>query len=271
MKQEGRKHDSGKTRLELLPPFATEQVGRILTAGAKKYGDRNWENGMAFSRIIGAMKRHLLAIERGEDYDIGEGGDGELHSAHLLCEAMFLTEYYKIFPQGDDRKPIALRRFRIGLDIDDVLADFCGAYCARFGLDLPDTWTFDPLFKERYAELCKDEPFFMDMRPKGSMDNLRFEPVCYITSRGCPKEWTERWLVANGFPPVPVYHSGIGGSKVEIAKRENLDIFVDDNYDNFVDLTEAGIFTYLYTATHNLRYEVGHRRIYGLSQILSDA
>lgn len=267
MKQEGMKFDSEKTRLELIAPYATEQMGKILTSGAKKYGDRNWEKGMAFSRIIGAIKRHTLAIERGEDFD---KESGLLHSAHVLCESMFLTEYYKIFPQGDDRMPMSLRKYRVGLDIDDVIADFCGAYCERFGLERPKTWNFDPAFMERYTELCKDESFFRDIKPLENMASLKFEPVCYITSRGCPKKWTEKWIVANGFPPAPVHCPGVDGSKVDIARNERLDIFVDDRYDNFAELTNAGIFTYLYTRAHNERYNVGHRRIHSLAEIFAD-
>jgi hypothetical protein len=156
---------------------------------------------------------------------------------------------------------------RIGLDIDDVLADFCGEYCKRYGLERPKTWRFDPLFSERYAELCNDESFFLDMPALESMDKLRFEPVCYITSRACPKEWTERWLAKNGFPPAPVYCPGPDASKVDIAKAERLDIFVDDRFDNFVELTRAGVFTYLYSQPHNARYNVGHRRINSLAEL----
>jgi len=267
MSGNGSKFDDGKPMYNLVSPFAHEQLARVLTNGAVKYGAENWKQGIAFSRIIAACERHLAAIKRGEDYDIGPKGDGLLHSAHLMCEAMFLTEFYKIFPQGDDRAIDALKAYRIGLDIDDVLADFCGEYCKRYGLERPKTWTFDPLFAERYAELCNDESFFLDMPALESMDKLRFEPVCYITSRACPKEWTERWLAKNGFPPAPVYCPGPDSSKVDIAKAERLDIFVDDRFDNFAELTKAGVFTYLYSQPHNARYNVGHRRINSLAEL----
>lgn len=264
---EGLKFDGKKTMHELVPPFAQEQYAKVLTFGAQKYAPHNWEKGIEWSRIIGAIKRHTLAIERGEDYD---PETGLLHSAHLMCEAGFLTEFYKIFPQGDDRFIPAIRGYRIGLDIDDVLADFVGSYCERYGMERPKTWNFDPQFMERYAELCKDESFFSDMKPLVSMNDLPFEPVCYITSRGCPKEWTEAWLSANGFPPAPVHYSGIEGSKVEIAKKERLNIFIDDRFENFAELTNAGIFTYLMDAPHNYRYDVGHRRLHSLTEIFQN-
>ena len=261
---EGLKFDTKKTMHELVPPFAQEQYAKVLTFGAQKYAPHNWEKGIEWSRIIGACKRHLLAIERGEDYD---PETGLLHSAHLMCEAGFLTEFYKIFPQGDDRFIPAIRGYRIGLDIDDVLADFVGAYCERYGMDRPKAWMFDPKFGERYKELIADNDFWLSMKRLCDPDSLPFEPVCYVTSRGCPKELTERWLALNGFPPVPVHCVGIDGSKVEILKKEKVDIFVDDRFENFAETTRAGIFTFLFDAPHNRRYSVGHRRLYALQQI----
>ena len=192
--KEGIKLDAGKTRYELMSPMAMEKLARVLTRGAAKYEDHNWRNGITFTRLIGAMNRHLAAIERGEDYDIGEGGDGDFHVAHLLCEAMFLLESYETHPEFDDRYIPALKPRRIGLDIDDVLADFVGAYCARYGMERPKWWGFDYKFGDRYAELVEDKDFWLNMPVRTNPDNIPFEPVCYITNRGCDKEWTEEWL-----------------------------------------------------------------------------
>ena len=264
---EGLKFDGKKTMHELVPPYAQEQYAKVLTFGAQKYAPHNWEKGIEWSRIIGAIKRHTLAIERGEDYD---PETGLLHSAHLMCEAGFLTEFYKVFPQGDNRFIPELRGYRVGLDIDDVLADFCGAYCERFDMERPKFWNFDSLFSERYAELMKDRDFWMNINPLCTPDSLPFEPVCYITSRGVAKEITEEWLRVNGFPPAPVHYSGMEGSKVDIAKSEKLDIFVDDRFENFAEMNNAGIFTFLFDAPHNKRYRVGHKRIKSLSDIFAN-
>lgn len=59
--KEGVKFDSGKLRMDLLPTDALEALARILTDGADKYGARNWEKGMAWSRPYAALLRHLLA------------------------------------------------------------------------------------------------------------------------------------------------------------------------------------------------------------------
>jgi len=89
--EKGIRYDQGKLRYDLVQPWAHEQMIKILTAGSIKYAPRNWEKGMAWSKVIASLKRHLAEIEKGEDYDLETG---ELHAAHLACNAHFLTAYY---------------------------------------------------------------------------------------------------------------------------------------------------------------------------------
>jgi len=262
----GLRFNAGKTRHDLVPAFAQEQYARVLTKGAEKYAEHNWELGMKWSKVIASLKRHTLAVERGEDYD---SETGILHSAHIMCNAAFLTEYYKIYPQGDDRPNWYMQGHRVGLDIDDVLSDFCAAFCARFSLPIPHSWNFNRTMHKKFAEVLPDKDFWLSLPVKTPPDSMKFEPACYITSRSIPKEWTEEWLDTNGFPASPVYQVGIDGSKVECAKLAGIDYFIDDRFENFVELNKAGIFTYLFDAPHNQRYEVGHRRIYSVNDIIS--
>src|SRR5687768_17425193 len=64
------KFDTSKPRMELIPAIPQIEYAKVLTFGAKKYGDDNWRlgTGLIWSRIIGAMERHLYAIKNGEDY-----------------------------------------------------------------------------------------------------------------------------------------------------------------------------------------------------------
>lgn len=88
--EHGRKDDKDKLPLELLSPYALESIAVVLQHGAKRYGARNWEKGLNFSRIAGAALRHLVALLKGEAIDPDSG----LHHAHhLACEAMFLSHY----------------------------------------------------------------------------------------------------------------------------------------------------------------------------------
>ena len=261
----GKRFNQGKTRHDLTPAFAQEQYARVLTAGANKYGDDNWRQGMSWSKVIASMKRHINAFESGEDFD---PETGILHVAHVMCNAAFLAEYYKIFPQGDDRKHRYLSPPRIGLDIDEVIADWTGHWSRRHNRSIPEWWNFDKNIKKKFDELKDDKDFWLTIPVKTSPSDIPFEPCCYITSRNIPQEWTETWIEDMGFPTVPVITVGHNESKKDAAIEMGVDIFVDDRYENFVELHNAGICCLLFDAKHNKRYNVGYKRITSLSEIL---
>lgn len=253
----GIRYDVNKVRYDLLPPIAINELSRVLTFGAKKYAPNNWQKGMNWSRVIGSLKRHLAAIEKGEDFD---PETGLLHSAHVMCNAAFLTEYYKIFPQGDDRATFVKPKPRVGIDIDDVLADFLGAYCDRYKKERPSAWMFDREWEKRYEEIIADPDFYLELRPIIKPNELPFEPVVYITSRDERlKTKTLQWLFDyNNYPVAPVVFTK---DKLPACKEHKVDVFIDDKFDTFHNLNCNGVFCYLFDTSHNQRYNVGHRRI----------
>lgn len=263
-KGEGARHNAGKVRFDLLPANAMLQTARVFSMGAEKYGDRNWELGMDWSKVTASLERHLQAFKRGEDYD---KESGELHMAHVVANALFLLEYYKIYPQGDDRPHSYLAPPKIALDIDGVLADFCAAYDAKFGKGehgyAADTtvWDFDYSLGEKMRQVKDDEEFWLTMPRLVNPSDLKFEPVAYVSARSIPEDFTRKWLVANGFPAVPVYHTK---DKAETLKSLGVDIFVDDSFQQFQAMNRAGICTYLMDAPYNRRYDVGFKRLISL-------
>lgn len=98
--QVGIKHDSAKMRMDLIPVSAVEALAEVLTYGASKYADRNWEKGIKWSRVFGATMRHLWAWYRGEAKDPESGLN---HLAHAMCNIAFLIEYSKRRTEFDDR------------------------------------------------------------------------------------------------------------------------------------------------------------------------
>jgi hypothetical protein len=88
----GTKDDGGKIRYDLIPPEALEELARVYTFGARKYADRNWEKGLSFSRIFGAMMRHAWAWFRGEDNDPEHGLN---HMSSVAWGAFSLMTYQK--------------------------------------------------------------------------------------------------------------------------------------------------------------------------------
>ena len=267
MEHKGLRFNQGKTRFDLVHPWSHEQMVNVLTKGAIKYYDRNWENGMAWSNVIASLKRHLNAIEKGEDFD---PETGELHAAHIACNAHFLTAYYKIYPQGDDRPHAYLQAPRIGLDLDEVLCDWIGDWADKYEMELPTSWYFDRELMEKFKMLEEKgelEEFYLGLKPLINPKDIPFEPHCYITSRPVDSKISEEWLTKHGFPARPVFTTGVGKSKVDIAKEQGIDIFVDDGFHNFKALNEAGVCCFLMDAKHNQRYDVGYRRIKTLKEL----
>lgn len=97
---EGRKDDAAKVRMELLPPELIEATATVLTFGAKKYEDRNWEKGMKWGRVFGALMRHLWAWWRNEAADPETGYS---HLWHAACCLAFLIAYEQRNVGEDDR------------------------------------------------------------------------------------------------------------------------------------------------------------------------
>lgn len=280
-KKEGLRFNEGKLRYDLFEPFAMQQLAQIFSKGAIKYEPHNWQKGMPWSKCVASMKRHIAAYEAGEDYDYDENCEGckngncvnhtgQLHIAQAAWNALAITSYYKIFPQGDDRQHSYLKHPKIGLDIDEVICDWISAWREKFGYDLPESWNFSYDNAAHFKSMTPREmtDFYLSIKPKISPSDIPFEPHCYITSRSVPNDLTMKWIQMNGFPTVPVYSVGHGMSKVDVAKESGIDWFVDDNFQNFVELNNAGICTFLLDAPHNKRYSVGYKRIFSLKDLL---
>lgn len=277
----GLRFNNGKLRYDLIHPKALEDMVKVLTYGAEKYtmyddagnmlndGANNWRNGFSWKSVIASLKRHLAAIELGEDYDTDTG---MLHITHAACNVHFLNAFYHDFPQGDDRYKKYLKIPKIGLDIDGILADFTSSWHDLYPeiSAKPSSFYLDRQIKQRFVNMEANgtlDKFYMDIPALLKPEELPFEPHCYITSRPVSQEITEDWLDMHHFPCRKVYSVGLRTSKVEACKEAGVEIFVDDSYDNFVELNNAGIFTYLYTTPWNIRYDVGHMRLNSLKDI----
>ena len=95
------KYDQNKLRYDLIPACSLEELVRVYTFGAGKYGDRNWEKGMSWGRIFGAIMRHLWAWWRGENTD---PETGITHLAHAAWGCFALIAYVDRGSGTDDRE-----------------------------------------------------------------------------------------------------------------------------------------------------------------------
>lgn len=90
-KEHKRDFADGKVRMDLLPWPELEEVAKVFTAGAKKYGERTWtelDNG--YERYKGALLRHLCELEKGNDIDPDTGC---LHCAQVAWNALAMLHF----------------------------------------------------------------------------------------------------------------------------------------------------------------------------------
>ncbi len=87
----GTKNDEGKARYDLLPWDAIHEVVRVLTKGAEKYDDRNWEQGITYGRVFRAGIQHATDWWQGEDLNSADWGLH--HLAHSACCILMLLAY----------------------------------------------------------------------------------------------------------------------------------------------------------------------------------
>lgn len=84
----GVKLDQDKIRLDLVPPELIEEVGKVLTFGAKKYTPNGWKTvPNSTERYMAALLRHLMSHQKGEANDPESGLS---HLSHAATNIAFL-------------------------------------------------------------------------------------------------------------------------------------------------------------------------------------
>lgn len=147
---------------------------------------------------------------------------------------------------------------RIGLDIDDVLADFMGTYLSKFGTPKSDY----EITRNVANVLIKDREFWINLPV---INYINFIPELYCTKRVNLKSWTKKWLFDNDFPNRPVYQVFYqGGNKADFIKGR-VDVFIDDSVSNFIKMNLSGVPCLLLNKEYNQDWgPIG--RIYSLDK-----
>lgn len=147
---------------------------------------------------------------------------------------------------------------RIGLDIDDVLADFMSTYLYKFGEPKRD---FE-ITKNVQRILIKDKDFWVNLPV---LNKPNFTPELYCTKRVNSKAWTKYWLKTHNFPKRPVYQIYSQHSNKADYIKGRVDLFIDDSLFNFKAMNCAGVPCLLMDRPYNEHWgPIG--RIYSLDK-----
>lgn len=94
------KNDQNKPPLSMIPREGLELAAKAFAYGAAKYTRGNFrESGMAWSRLVDAAMRHLVAMANGEMVDPESGNE---HLAHALASLNMLAFQYVNHPECND-------------------------------------------------------------------------------------------------------------------------------------------------------------------------
>lgn len=91
-----RESNEGRGRFDLLPYEAIEALAKWYEEGAKKYDERNWENGISVKDCINRMIRHSLKA--------GNGWTDEDHLAAVMWNAAAAITMMQRRPDCNDHR-----------------------------------------------------------------------------------------------------------------------------------------------------------------------
>lgn len=83
------RYDVG-VRMDLLDPTFLQEMGKIMSHGAKKYGELNWKKGLSGEN--GGLNHALIHLSQYQDGTPCDYGPPETHLAQVAVNAMF--EFY---------------------------------------------------------------------------------------------------------------------------------------------------------------------------------
>lgn len=86
----GHKDTKGKLKLNLVPPRAIRSMALVREFGVNKYKDPwGWKSKVTVDEFVEAAKRHILAVELGDELD---PESGLLHLEHALTSLAMAIE-----------------------------------------------------------------------------------------------------------------------------------------------------------------------------------
>lgn len=97
--QKSQRHNTGKIQTREIDPDFILGIGEVLTKSRAKYDAFNWQKDTPFSVPYESLMRHLMAYQKGEEFDKETGCH---HLLHIATNVMFLY-YHRNNTKMDDR------------------------------------------------------------------------------------------------------------------------------------------------------------------------
>ena len=146
-----------------------------------------------------------------------------------------------------------MSKIKIYLDIDDVVAAWQEAYCAKFNRKPAKSWDENREEMNNHLSILKKEKSFWVNLP--IKNNPNFQPSGYLSARSIPKAWTYEFMKLNKLPGRSYINQVPWGvSKISKLKQLGCSIFIDDKLETFLECNKNGIFCLLMDASHNQNY-----------------
>lgn len=134
-------------------------------------------------------------------------------------------------------------KYKIALDIDDVLAQFYPAMCKRFNqpckqIDIWDGEGEASFVAKNFHIVERNKMFWLNLEKQVRPEDITFDVSYYITSSPrFVKIWREQWLKSYGFPSAPVISTTDKAMEMRVL---GVDVLVDDNVRNLDQIRAAG-------------------------------
>lgn len=187
--------------------------------------------------------------------------------------------------RADELKKRALSgRLRVGSDIDGVICNINQSLIRtlieeKIDCDFPDDWTLvdsmKPFAPPDFWERCRNhKEFWMGME---TIEHPLFSPELYCTSRGFADalEITRQWMMEKKIPLASVYcignSKGNRANKVPLLRANNIDVFVEDDPEQWAEINRGGILCVLIDRPWNKNIDAGAFRIGSFSEIEPDS
>ena len=134
-----------------------------------------------------------------------------------------------------------MRKYKIALDVDGILANFYLAVCRRF--DMPyksiEQWHLNWLTPEMFKLVREDDNFWKQLPVLSPPESITFDFDCYMTAVPTRQlKSREFWLEHYGFPTKPVI---ISHNKAEDCLKHGIDVLIDDKPKTIGEVADVGL------------------------------